>query len=171
MGVPLLWGAGCTRQGRKTFLRRGLSVSGNFGPRDTKIGTWVHLDKAYLAQYEERDWGALCTRSARANVLHLFLFCRLTGQTVGTADAKLAGHRYAIPAYMFFWLPFVWGAGCARQERKSLFARGPSVLGNVHLLTPNLVHLWKSMSVIRWCMPLGDGVHSARAVHVHIPYA
>ena len=27
------------------------------------------------------------------------------------------------------------------------------------------------MSVIRWCMPFGDGVHSARAAHVHYAYA
>ena len=32
------------------------------------------------------------------------------------------------------------GAGCARQDRKSLFARGPTVLGNFDLSTPNLVH-------------------------------
>ena len=32
------------------------------------------------------------------------------------------------------------GAGCARQDRKSLFARGPTVLGNFDPSTPNLVH-------------------------------
>ena len=42
------------------------------------------------------------------------------------------------------------GAGCVRQDRKSLFERGPPVLENFDLLTPNLVHLWNSMSVIRW---------------------
>ena len=59
---------------------------------------------------------------------------------VCAADAKLAGYMYAIPAYMVLWLPFVWGAGCARQDRKSLFERGPPVLGNFELLTPNFVH-------------------------------
>ena len=47
-----------------------------FWARDTKLGTWVHLDTAYLAPYDRRGWGALCTCSARANVLHLFLFSR-----------------------------------------------------------------------------------------------
>ena len=59
---------------------------------------------------------------------------------MGTADAKLAGHMYAIPAYMFLWLPFVRGAGCVRQDRTSLFERGTPVLGNFQLSTPNLVH-------------------------------
>ena len=27
------------------------------------------------------------------------------------------------------------------------------------------------MNVIRWCMPFGDGVHSARAMHVHCVFA
>ena len=57
-----------------------------------------------------------------------------------TADAKLTGHTYAIPAYMLLWLPFLLGAGCARQGRKDLFERGPPVLGNFELSTPNLVH-------------------------------
>ena len=67
---------------------------------------------------------------ARANILHLSSFAAPTGQTVPAADAKLVGHMHASPAYMFLWLPFVWGAGCARQDRKSLFERDPPVLGN-----------------------------------------
>ena len=53
-----------------------------------------------------------------------------------------------------------------RQDQKSLFGRGPPVLGNFDLLTPNSVHLWNSMSVIRWYMSFRDRVHSARAMHV-----
>ena len=49
--------------------------------------------------------------------------------------------------------------------------RGPSVEGNFDLSTPNLVHLWNSMSVIRWYMSFRDRVHSARAMHVHYVYA
>ena len=26
--------------------------------RDTKLGTWVHLGKAYLAPFDLRGWGA-----------------------------------------------------------------------------------------------------------------
>ena len=57
-----------------------------------------------------------------------------------TADAKLAGNMYATPGCMSFWLPFLYDAGCARQDRISLFERGPPVLGNFELSTPNLVH-------------------------------
>ena len=81
-----------------------------------------------------------------ARAVHVQMFCTCfcfaapTGQTVGTADAKLAGHMYTIPAYMFLWLPVLYDAGCARQDRKSLFERGPPVLGDFELSTPNLVH-------------------------------
>ena len=49
---------------------------------------------------------------------------------MNTAGAKLAGHMYATPAHMSLWLLFLWGADCARQDWKSLFERGPPVLGN-----------------------------------------
>ena len=49
-----------------------------------------------------------------ARAVHVQIFCTCscllpvpTGQTVGTADVKLAGHMYASPAYMFLWLPFL----------------------------------------------------------------
>ena len=80
-----------------------------------------------------------------ARAVHVQIFCTCwsfaspTGQTVRAADAKLAGHMYAIPAYIFLWLLFLWGAGCARQGRKSLFEKGPPVLGNFELSTTNLV--------------------------------
>ena len=82
-----------------------------------------------------------------ARAVHVQMFCTCnsfaapTGQTVRTADARSQGHMSAITAYMFFWLPFVWGAGCARQDWKCFFERGPPVLGNFDLLTPNSVHL------------------------------
>ena len=81
-----------------------------------------------------------------ARAVHVQIFCTCwsfaapTGQTVRAADAKLEGHMYAIPAYIFLWLLFLWGAGCARQGRKSLFEKGPPVLGNFELSTTNLVH-------------------------------
>ena len=90
---------------------------------------------------------------------------------MGTADAKLTGHMNATPTYMLLLLPFLWGADCARQDRKTLFERGPPVLGNLDLLTLNLVHKWNSMSVIRLHMSFRDRVHSARAMHVHYAYA
>ena len=100
----------------------------------------VHLGDAYFAPYEIRGCGALCACSTRANVFHLLFFPAPTGQTVGTADAKLTGHMFATPTLMLLWLTFLWGADCAHQDRTSLFERGPPVLGNFELSTPNLVH-------------------------------
>ena len=165
--MPLLWGAGCTRQGRKTFLTRGPPVKVNFElatPNSVcgcilALPTWCRMKKGA---------GVNCARA-----VHVQIFCTCssfaapTSQTVRAADAKLAGHMHASPAHMYLSLLFLWGAGCARQDRKSLFRRGPPVLGNFDLLTPNLVHLWNSMSVIRWYMSFRDRVHSARAMHVH----
>ena len=56
-----------------------------------------------------------------ARAVHVQMFCTCssfaapTGQMVRTADAKLAGHVYATPAYMYLWLPILSDAGCARQ--------------------------------------------------------
>ena len=81
-----------------------------------------------------------------ARAVHVQIFCTcfcfaaLTGQTVGSAVAKLAGHMYTIPAHMFLWLPFLWDGDCTRQGRKSLFERGPPVQVNSKLSSPNLVH-------------------------------
>ena len=133
-------GAGCTRQGRKTFLTRGPSVEGNF---DLGTPNSVHGCTLERPTWRRMKKGA-GIHSARAVHVQMFCTCSsfaaLTGQTVRAADAKLASHMYAIPAYMFLWLPFVWGAGCARQDRKRLFERDPPVLGNFELSTPNLVH-------------------------------
>ena len=74
---------------------------------DTKFGTLVHLANAYFAPYLIRGCGALCACSARANYFHLLPFPAPTGQTVGTADARRAGHMYAATTYVFLWLPFL----------------------------------------------------------------
>ena len=56
-----------------------------------------------------------------ARAVHVQMFCTCTtftaptGQTVGATDAKLAGHMYATPAYMYLWFPILSDAGCARQ--------------------------------------------------------
>ena len=67
-------------------------------------------------------------------------FVAPTGRTVGTADAKLASHIYTGSTCVPLWLPFLWCADCARQDRTSLFERGLLVLGNFVLSTPKLVH-------------------------------
>ena len=100
----------------------------------------MHFGTAYFASFEIRGCGALCACSACANIFLLLLFPVPTGQTVRAADAKLTGHMYASPAYMLLWLPFLYDAGCACQDWKSLFARGPLGLGNFELSTPNMVH-------------------------------
>ena len=91
-----------------------------------KFGTLVHLGNAYFASYEIRGCGALCACSARANHFHLLHFPPPTGQTVGTADARRAGHMYAATTYMSLWLPFVRSAVCARQDRKKFIQEGSS---------------------------------------------
>ena len=50
-----------------------------------------------------------------------------TGRTGGTADPKLAGHTYTTPTCVLLWLPFLWGAGCTRQGRKTFLTWDPPV--------------------------------------------
>ena len=44
---------------------------------------------------------------------------------VGTADAKVASHMYLYNPnqYRAIVVTVLWGAGCARQDQKSLFER------------------------------------------------
>ena len=51
----------------------------------------------------------------------------------------------------------------ARARTEKLFKRGPPVLGKFELATPNLVHCWSSMYVIRWYIAFGDEMRSPRA--------
>ena len=116
--------------------------------------------------------GVHCARAVHVQMFYTCSsFAAPAGQTVRAADAILAGHMYATPAFMYLWLPILSDTGCARQYRKSLFERGPPVLGNFELLTPNLVHLWNSMSLIRWYVLFRDRVHSAHAMHVLYAFA
>ena len=138
--MPFLWGAGCTCQRRKTFLTWGPPVKVNF-----ELATPNSVHGCTLARPTWRRMkkgaGVHCARA-----VHVQMFCTCssfaapTGHTVRAADAKLVGYMYATPAYMYLWLPFLWGAGCMRQGRKSLFERGPPLLGMFELSTPNLVH-------------------------------
>ena len=50
-----------------------------------------------------------------------------TGRTGGTADPKLAGHTYTTPTCVLLWLPFLCGAGCTRQGRKTFLTWDPPV--------------------------------------------
>ena len=169
--MRLLWGACCTRQRRKTFLTWGPPVKVNF-----ELATPYSVHGCTLARptwrHMKKGAGVRCARA-----VHVQMFCTCssfaapTGQTVGTADASRAGHMYASSANMLLWLPLLYDAGCACQGRQSSFARDPPVLGNFDLLTPNLVHWWSSVSVIRWYMPFRDREHSARAMHVHCAFA
>ena len=56
----------------------------------------MHLGKAYLAPYEERGWGALCTCSARASVLNASFSRGPEGHTGGATDPKLAGLTHTV---------------------------------------------------------------------------
>ena len=63
----------------------------------TKLGTWVHLGKAYLAPYEAGGWGALCTCSARASVLNASFSRGSEGHTGGATDPRLTGPTHIVP--------------------------------------------------------------------------
>ena len=52
-----------------------------------------------------------------------YSFVAPTGQTMSTADSKFAGHMYATPAYMVFWLPFL-GVQAARARTGKVYLRG-----------------------------------------------
>ena len=71
--------------------------------------------------------GEHCARAVHVQIFcTCFCFAAPTGQTVGTADAKLADHMYAIPAYMFLWLP-VRGSctmQAARARTGNVYSRG-----------------------------------------------
>ena len=141
--------------------------------------------------YDQKWWGALCTCTARAHVLHLFFVLPpLQVKRWAPLMPEVQVRCLLSQPICLFWVPFVCGAGCARQDRKSLFERGPPVLGNFELSTPNLVH-WRCYSYvgskvnfelatpnsIHGCtlarptwrrMENGARVHSARAVHVQV---
>ena len=124
LGVPLLWGAGCTRQGRKTFLTRGPPVKVNFElatPNSVRgctlaLPTWCRMKKGD---------GVHCARA-----VHVQIFCTCsslaapTGQTVRAADAKLAGHMHASPAYMLFCGCRSCGVQAARDKTGKVYSRG-----------------------------------------------
>ena len=56
----------------------------------------------------KKSAGVHCARAVHVQMLYTCRsFAAPTGQTVRAADAKLAGHMYATPAYMLLWLPFL----------------------------------------------------------------
>ena len=79
-----------------------------------------------------------------ARAVHLQIFCTCfcfaapTGQMVVTANARRAGHLYATTAVSCGYRSC--GVQAARARTESLFERGPPVLGDFELSTPNLVH-------------------------------
>ena len=79
--MPLLWGAGCTRQRRKTFLTRGPSVEGNFD-----LGTVVLLPPLQARRYASLLPNLQVTSMQRqrvtphlltASYIYFLLYCRL----------------------------------------------------------------------------------------------
>ena len=118
--LPFLWGARCTHQGRKTSLTSGLRMQGNFELcREAILGRLVDLGMDYLAPYDLMGWSAVCT----CVFCTVCSFTALTGQTKRIAGPKLAGHTYSTPICVFFLVPLLSGAGCTRQDRKTLFER------------------------------------------------
>ena len=168
LGVPFQWGADCTRQGRKAFLTWGPPVKVKF-----ELATPNSVHGCTLARPTWRRmiyWaGVHCARAVHVQVVCTYCcFGASTGQTVGTGDAKLAGHMHTASTCVPLWLTLLWGASCARQGRKAFLTWGPPVKVKFELATPNSVHgctlarpTWRRM--IYWA-----GVHCARAVHVQV---
>ena len=69
------------------------------------------------------SWGAVCTCSARASVLHLLTFSHPTGQAVVIADAKLAGYMYTIRRVCFCGYRLC-EVQAARAKTANLYSRG-----------------------------------------------
>ena len=67
------------------------------------------------------------------------LLANPAGQTEGPTDPKFAGHTYTASTCVLLWLPFLWGAGCTRQGRKTFLTWGPPMQGNFEPETPNSV--------------------------------
>ena len=103
--------------GTKNLFDVRSSSANKFWARGSKLGSWVDLDMVYLSPYDLMGWSAVWTCSARARVLYLLLFYR-----------PYTGHTYTTPTCVLFWLPFLWCAGCSRQNRKTLL-RGSSGSG------------------------------------------
>ena len=59
--VATLVGCWLHAPGAENFFDARSSGSRKLWARDTKLGTWVHLGKAYLAPYELMGWSAVCT--------------------------------------------------------------------------------------------------------------
>ena len=97
LGLPLQRGAGCTRQGRKTFLTWDPPVQGNF-----ELWTPNSVHGCTLARPTwrrmKKGTGVHCARAVHVQVVCTLKNSHaLTGQTGDTTDPKLAGHTYTVP--------------------------------------------------------------------------
>ena len=86
----------------------------------TKFSEWIELPCGRVVLH-------LLFRGARhmwhvspCKGLQIFL-TNPTGQMGGPTDPKFAGHTYTAPTYVLLWLPFLWGAGCTCQGRKTCY--------------------------------------------------
>ena len=102
-------------RGEEAVLTWGPPVKVNFKLATPNLVHGYTMARLSWRRMKQRG-GVYCARA-----VHVQMFCTCssfttpTGQTVGTADAKLAGHMYATPAYMYLWLPILSDAGSARQ--------------------------------------------------------
>ena len=85
----------------------------------TKFSGWIDPPGGCVLFYFSR----LCDARGTWHVpprKGLYKFVRAsTSQMRDTADSKLACHAYTTPTFVLLWLPFLWGAGCTRQGRKT----------------------------------------------------
>ena len=112
--------------GEENCFDMGSSGSRKLGARDTKLGTWVHLGKAYFAPYDLVDWGALCTCSARASVLHTLSLAR-TYRSNGKQHRSQIRRSHAYhPNLSAFGVAVPVGRRLHAPEAESFFDMGSS---------------------------------------------
>ena len=124
------------------FLDSGVeTVRGN----GTKFSGWIDPSGGRVLLHFSRVRDAHSTWHVPPRKdLHKFVRAS-TGQIRDIADSKLAGHTYTTPTCVLLWLPFLWGAGCTRQDRKTFLTWGPRVHRNFELERCT-ARLWEFLS-------------------------
>ena len=92
----------------------------------TKFSGWIDPTSGRVILYFSGVHDARGTRHVPPREDLHKLLANPAGQMGGPTDPKFAGHTYTASTCVLLWLPFLWGAGCTRQGRKSFFNVGSS---------------------------------------------
>ena len=122
--LPFLWGAGCTRQDRKTILTWGPRVHGKF-ELDTKLSRWVEFDMVCLAPYDLMGWSTVCS-CARASALYLLFFYRPYRPNEGHPRSQTCRLHIYYPNMCVFLVAVVVGCRLHAPGPKNFIREGSS---------------------------------------------